>query len=96
MITVLILALLLVVAVLSSVYFAEIIAHRVGQPYGTLILAVSVTVIEVGLIASILLGRSPGSEAIVRDSIFATIMIVCNAVVGISLRRRAPILHWPS
>ena len=85
MITVLILVLLLVVAVLSSVYFAEIIAHRVGQPYGTLILAVSVTVIEVGLIASILLGRSPGSESIVRDSIFATIMIVCNAVVGISL-----------
>ncbi|HQT20579.1 MAG: hypothetical protein B7X83_02540 [Polynucleobacter sp. 17-46-58] len=85
MITALILTTALIAAVLASVYFAEIIAHRVGQPYGTLILAIAVTVIEVALIASILLSRSPGSEAVVRDSIFATIMIVCNGIVGVSL-----------
>ncbi len=85
MITVLLLTVALIASVLISVYFAEIIAHRVGQPYGTLILAIAVTVIEVALIASILLSRTPGSEAVVRDSIFATIMIVCNGVVGVSL-----------
>lgn len=85
MITAIILATALIAAVLASVYFAEIIAHRVGQPYGTLILAIAVTVIEVALIASILLSRTPGSESVVRDSIFATIMIVCNGVVGVSL-----------
>lgn len=85
MIATILLTIVLIGAVLASVYFAEIIAHRVGQPYGTLILAVAVTVIEVALIASILLSRAPGSEAIVRDSIFATIMIVCNGLVGICL-----------
>ncbi len=85
MTTALILTITLILAVLASVYFAEVIAHRVGQPYGTLILAIAVTVIEVALIASILLSRSPGSEAVVRDSIFATIMIVCNGIVGVSL-----------
>ena len=85
MMTTLILTMVLIGTVLASVYFAEIIAHRVGQPYGTLILAIAVTVIEVALIASILLSRAPGSEAIVRDSIFATIMIVCNGIVGVCL-----------
>jgi Ca2+:H+ antiporter len=85
MVTTLLLTIVLVGAVLASVYFAEIIAHRVGQPYGTLLLAIAVTVIEVALIVSILLSRAPGSEAIVRDSIFATIMIVCNGLIGVCL-----------
>ena len=79
------LTLVLIGAVFASVYFAEVIANRVGQPYGALLLAVAVTVIEAALIASILLSRTPGSEAIVRDSIFATIMIVCNGIVGTCL-----------
>ncbi|WP_256437818.1 calcium:proton antiporter [Polynucleobacter sp. VK25] len=75
----------LVVCILVSVHFAEVIALRVGQPYGSLLLALAVTIIEVALISSILLSKSPGSEAIVRDSIFATIMIVCNGLVGVCL-----------
>jgi Ca2+:H+ antiporter len=75
----------LILSILISVYFAEVIAHRVGQPYGSLLLALAVTIIEVALISSILLSRSPGSDAIVRDSIFATIMIVCNGLVGVCL-----------
>ncbi len=85
MIIALLMIIALIIFVLSSVCFAEVIAHRVGQPYGTLILAVAVTVIEVALIVSILLSKTPGSEAVVRDSIFSTIMIVCNGIVGVSL-----------
>lgn len=85
MLTPLILIAALVVCILISVHFAEVIALRVGQPYGSLLLALAVTIIEVALISSILLSRSPGSDAIVRDSIFATIMIVCNGLVGICL-----------
>ena len=85
MLTPLILIAALVLSILISVHFAEIVALRVGQPYGSLLLALAVTIIEVALISSILLSRSPGSDAIVRDSIFATIMIVCNGLVGICL-----------
>ena len=79
------LSLLLILCILVAVHFAEVLAHKFGQPYGSLVLAVAVTTIEVALIVSILLSRTPGSEAIVRDSIFATIMIVCNGLVGICL-----------
>ena len=75
----------LILSILLSVHFAEVIALKVGQPYGSLLLALAVTIIEVALISSILLSKAPGSEAIVRDSIFATIMIVCNGLVGICL-----------
>jgi len=81
----LILIVALVLSILISVHFAEVIALRVGQPYGSLLLALAVTIIEVALISSILLSRSPGSDAIVRNSIFATIMIVCNGLVGVCL-----------
>ena len=76
---------LLVGSIVMAVHHAEVVAHRVGEPFGTLILAVCVTVIEVALIASIMLSRSPGSELIVRDAVFAAIMIVVNGVVGLSI-----------
>lgn len=75
----------LVVAVVAGVHHAEVVAHRVGEPLGTLVLALAITVIEVGLIASIMLGGGPGAGTLARDTLFATVMIVCNGVVGACL-----------
>jgi Ca2+:H+ antiporter len=72
-------------AVLSAVHHAEVIAHRVGEPFGSLVLAVAVTVIEVALIVTLVTGGSKGSETLARDTVFAAIMITTNGVVGLSL-----------
>ncbi len=72
-------------AVFASVVHAEMVALRVGEPYGTLILAFAITVIEVGLILSLMLTRAPGSEEIARNTLFGVIMIVCNGVVGLCI-----------
>jgi Ca2+:H+ antiporter len=72
-------------AVFAAVHHAEIIALRVGEPFGSLILAIAITVIEVSLIVSFLLADAPGSETVARDTVFATIMIVLNGVIGFSL-----------
>ena len=69
----------------AAVHHAEVVAHRVGEPYGTLILALAVTVIEVGLIVSMMLSRGPGTAELARDTVFATVMLVCNGVVGLCL-----------
>ncbi|HEY5324287.1 MAG TPA: ionic transporter y4hA [Caldimonas sp.] len=76
-------ALLLCAAVLASVHHAEVVAHRVGEPFGTLILAVSVTVIEVALIVSMMLAGGSDKSGLARDTIFSAIMIVCNGAVGL-------------
>ena len=76
-------ALALCAAVLASVHHAEVVAHRVGEPFGTLILAVSVTVIEVALIVSMMLAGGSDKSALPRDTIFAAVMIICNGVVGL-------------
>ena len=69
-------------AVFAAVYHADVIAHRVGEPYGTLVLTLAVTVIEVALIESIVL--TPGSSpALARDTVFAVVMIVCNGLIGL-------------
>jgi Ca2+:H+ antiporter len=69
-------------AVFAAVHHADVIAHRVGEPYGTLVLTLAVTVIEVALIESIVL--TPGSSpALARDTVFAVIMIVCNGLIGL-------------
>ena len=76
------------VAVMSAVHHADVVAHRVGEPFGALILALAVTVIEVALIISVMLqGDEGGTEhaTLTRDAIFATIMIVTNGVIGLSL-----------
>lgn len=75
----------LVVAVLVAVFHAEMVAHRVGEPMGTLVLALCVTVIEVSLIVSLMLSGGANTRVLARDAVFATVMIICNGVVGISV-----------
>lgn len=76
---------LLIAMVLMAVHHAEVIAHKVGEPFGTIILAISVTIIEVALIVSMMLSQSPGSELIARDTVFAAIMLVGNGVIGLCI-----------
>ncbi|SAL10636.1 calcium/proton exchanger [Caballeronia terrestris] len=78
-------AVALAFAVFAAVHHAEVIAHRVGEPFGTLVLAVAVTVIEVALIVSVMLTGGPEKAALPRDTVFAAIMIVCNGIVGLCL-----------
>ncbi len=75
----------LIAAVLAAVHHAELVAHRVGEPFGTLVLALAITVIEVALIISVMLGGDPDKAALPRDTIFATIMIIANGVIGLCL-----------
>lgn len=82
---VILMAVLLIAAVINAVHQAEVIAHKTGEPLGTLVLAVSVTIIEVALIVSIMLSAGPDGALIARDSVFAAIMIVMNGVIGISI-----------
>lgn len=77
--------LVLVGTVLVAVFHAEIIAHRMGEPLGTLVLALAVTVIEVSLIVSLMLSGGDEARSLARDTVFATVMIICNGVVGICL-----------
>jgi len=72
-------------AVLSAVHHAEVVAHRVGEPLGSLVLALAVTVIEVALIVSLTVAGGPGSAGLARDAIFSAVMIICNGVVGICI-----------
>ena len=71
--------------VLAAVHHAEVIAHRVGEPYGTLVLAVAVTVIEVALIVSLMLTGGPATTALARDTVFAAVMIILNGMVGLCM-----------
>jgi Ca2+:H+ antiporter len=75
----------LVAAVQAAVYHAEVVAHRVGEPFGTLVLALAVTVIEVALIVSVMLTGGPDKATLPRDTIYAAVMIICNGVVGLCL-----------
>ncbi|MCW5701643.1 MAG: calcium:proton antiporter [Bradyrhizobium sp.] len=80
-------AVLLVVlfgTVFAAVHHAEMIAERIGEPFGTLLLTLSVTVIEVALIATIMLGDTP-APTLARDTVFAVVMIVCNGLVGLCI-----------
>jgi Ca2+:H+ antiporter len=70
--------------VFAAVHHAEVIAHRIGEPFGTLLLTLSVTVIEVALIATLMLGEKE-VPTLARDTVFAVIMIVCNGLVGICI-----------
>lgn len=71
-------------AVSAAVYHAELIAHRTGEPFGTLVLAMAVTVMEVALLASALVGDDPNPK-LARDTIFAVVMIVGNGLVGLCI-----------
>ena len=75
----------LIGAVLAAVHHAEVIAHRVGEPFGTLVLALAVTVIEASLILSMMLAGGEDMAVLPRDTIYAATMIICNGVVGLCL-----------
>lgn len=78
-------ALLLVAAVVAAVHHAEVVAHKVGEPFGTLVLALAVTVIEVALIVSTMLAGGAATAALPRDTIFAAVMIICHGVLGLCI-----------
>jgi Ca2+:H+ antiporter len=79
------LAVTLIATVFAAVYHAELIAHKVGEPFGTLVLAIAVTVIEVALIVSVMIGGGAEAASLARDTVFAAVMIVCNGIVGLCL-----------
>jgi Ca2+:H+ antiporter len=72
-------------AVFAAVHHAEVLAVRLGEPFGSILLAIAVTVIEVALIVSIMLSGSAGSDTVARDTVFSAVMIVLNGVIGLCL-----------
>jgi len=75
----------LITTVFAAVYHAEVVAHRAGEPFGSLVLALAVTVIEVALIVSIMITGGRDTSGLARDTVFAAVMIVCNGIVGLCL-----------
>jgi Ca2+:H+ antiporter len=78
-------AVLLGASVFAAVNHAEVVAHRVGEPFGSLILAVAVTVVEVGVIVTLMASGGSDTSTLARDTVFAALMITCNGIVGLSL-----------
>ena len=76
---------LLAGSVLAAVHHAEVVARRVGEPFGSLVLAVAVTIIEVSLIVTLMIAGGAGAATLARDTVFAALMITCNGIVGLSL-----------
>jgi Ca2+:H+ antiporter len=76
---------LLMAAVIAAVHHAEVIAHKVGEPFGTLILALAVTVIEAALILSTMIAGGAATATLPRDTIFAAVMIICHGVLGLCI-----------
>lgn len=72
-------------AVLAAVHHAEVVAHRVGEPFGSLVLAVAVTVIEVALIITMMSAKGAKGAGLARDTVFAAVMITCNGIAGLCL-----------
>ncbi len=76
---------LLIGSVLLAVFHAEAVGHWVGEPLGGFVIALAVTIIEVSLIVSMMLSGDAAAATLARDTVFATVMIVCNGVVGLCL-----------
>jgi Ca2+:H+ antiporter len=74
----------LIGAVFAAVHQAEIVALRIGEPFGTLVLTISVTVIEVSLVVSMML-HGENNPTLARDSVFGVVMIVCTGLIGLCL-----------
>ncbi|NUT27147.1 MAG: ionic transporter y4hA [Streptomyces sp.] len=90
--------LILAGAVLAAVHHAEVVAHRVGEPFGSLVLAIAVTIIEVALIVTLMVDGGDKSSTLARDTVFAAVMITCNGIVGLcllvaSLRHRTAVFN---
>lgn len=81
----LLIAVLVAATIMTAVHHAEVIADKVGEPYGSIILAVAVTVVEVGLIVSLMAGGGDASASLARDTVFAALMISVTGMIGISL-----------
>lgn len=75
----------LVHCTLQGVHHAEVIAHRIGEPFGSLVLALAVTLIEVALIISMMVSSGPDGGTLARDTVFAAVMIILTAMIGTSL-----------
>jgi Ca2+:H+ antiporter len=86
---------LLVGAVLAAVHHAEVVAHKVGEPFGSLVLAVAVTVIEVALIVTLMLSGKGETATLARDTVFSAVMLTMNGIVGASLLVGAAKHHLP-
>jgi Ca2+:H+ antiporter len=80
-----VIALSLAGSVFAAVHHAEVVAHRVGEPYGTLVLALAVTLIEVALIVSLMIAGGEDATALARDTVFAAVMIILNGIIGLCL-----------
>src|SRR5688572_23027145 len=78
-------AVVLAATVLAAVHHAEVVALRVGEPFGSLVLAVAVTIIEVALIVTLMVSGGPETSSLARDTVFAAVMISCNGIVGLCL-----------
>src|SRR6187551_1462863 len=78
-------AVVLGACVLAAVHHAEVVAHRVGEPFGSLVLAVAVTVIEVALIVTLMVAGGKDTSTLARDTVFAAFMITATGIVGLSL-----------
>ncbi|KUJ51667.1 calcium:proton antiporter [Chryseobacterium sp. JAH] len=76
---------LLTGSVLSAVHHAEVVAHKVGEPYGTIILALCITIIEVALIVSLMVAGGDQALTLARDTVFAAVMIILNGIIGICI-----------
>ncbi len=72
-------------AVFAAVHHAEVLAVRIGDPFGAILLALAITIIEVGLVVSVMLGDSSGTGAVARDTVYSVAMIVLNGIVGLCL-----------
>lgn len=72
-------------AVMGAIHHAEVVAHRVGEPFGTLVLAVAVTIIEVALIVALMVAGGESANSLARDTVFAAVMIAGNGIVGLCL-----------
>lgn len=77
--------LLLILSVMSAVHHSEIIAEKVGEPYGTIILAISITVIEVSIIVSLMMSEGEEAASLARDTVYAATMLILNGIVGLCL-----------
>lgn len=78
-------AVILFGTIFSGVHHAEIVADRVGEPFGSIILAIAVTIIEVGLIAMLMLADPNGGPAIARDTVYSAVMLVLTGLLGLVL-----------
>jgi Ca2+:H+ antiporter len=82
---VVVITLALAASVFAAVHHAERVAHRIGEPYGTLVLALAVTLIEVALIVSLMIAGAEEASALAGDTVFVAVMIILNGIIGLCL-----------